>query len=113
MKEKFGPCLDKNCSYCCDPIKVNATFPIDKIPKDRSGKPLWEEENLLTSKECPDGTKIKTFRCKNFNKDTGLCNDYEDRPDICKNTSCIKEESDKSVDEQHKETLEEKFILIK
>lgn len=113
MKNLVHVCIEKKCSYCCNPVKVEVTFPKEKIPLDKKGKPLWEEKNLLTSEECPDGIKIKTFRCKNFNKETGLCDDYENRPEICRNTSCIKEGSNKSMDEQHKETLDEKFILIK
>jgi len=40
-KERKGPCLDKKCSECCNPVKVGRFFPEDKIPKDKDGQPLW------------------------------------------------------------------------
>lgn len=59
MKEGFNICLEKNCSYCCDPVKVDHSFPNEKIPKDKQGEPLWKQkEGTLVSKERPDGIKI-------------------------------------------------------
>jgi len=112
-KIKKGPCIDKNCSYCCDPVKVSSFFPERLIPKDSTGKVLWKEKGFLTSAGVVDGLKLKSYECLNFDKKSGLCKDYDNRPDICKNSSCIDENSDKSIDEQHKKMVEEKFIAIK
>ena len=48
----------------------------------------------------------------NFDKETRLCKDYENRPNICRNTSCINN-SEKSIDEQYSELVDTKFIKIK
>ena len=44
---KFGPCVDKNCSYCCDPVKVSRFFPDDKIPTDLNGEKIWKERDEM------------------------------------------------------------------
>ena len=37
---------------------------------------------------CPDGYKLDFYSCKEFDEQRGKCKDYENRPDICKNTRC-------------------------
>lgn len=41
MSEKFGPCLDKKCSWCCDPVKVPKSFPDERIPVNGDGEKIW------------------------------------------------------------------------
>ena len=94
MKEKFGPCIEKHCSWCCDPVKVPKDFPNDKIPANEKGEKIWIDRNeIIAPEETWEKEKIKTFDCINYNKETGLCDNYEKRPDICRATSCIDESS--------------------
>ncbi len=108
---KHGPCKDKKCSFCCNPIAINHRAVIalgeDNLPKDKDGNPLFtNKKEFLFSKDNPDTEKFQTFECKNFDKDTGLCKDYENRPDLCRNTSCIdSNQKEKSEDEQHEDFI--------
>jgi len=111
--EKFGPCDEKNCSRCCNPVKVPTSFPDEKIPVDNKGEKIWENTGkILIPKKHTDTTRLNTYECKNYDKKTGKCLDYENRPDICRNTSCVDEHSEKNIDEQYKKTMNEKFIEI-
>lgn len=56
---------------------------------------------MRPSKKNPDPQKIWLYECLLFDKITGKCKAYEERPDICRNTSCINPESDESIDKQH------------
>lgn len=111
--DKPGPCLDKKCSWCCDPIKVHRFFPDENIPTNKKGEKIWKERpGLLIPEEHIDTVRLKTFDCVNLDKGTGICKDYEGRPDICKNTSCVDPDSKESVDKQHAKHTSEKFIQI-
>ena len=110
-----APCLDKNCSICCNPVKinrkaVNSGFP---IPKDENGNEIWKQrEELLAPEDRIDTDRVSTFDCINYDKEKGQCLNYEKRPAICRNTSCITDQSG-NIDEQHKKATEVKFIKIK
>jgi Fe-S-cluster containining protein len=92
MKEKFGPCLEKKCSWCCNPVKVDRLFSENKIPANKEGKLLWKSRyEILAPRDEIEIKKLKTYDCINYNKIDGRCKDYKNRPDICKNTSCIDE----------------------
>lgn len=116
-KESFnnpGPCIKKKCSFCCNPVKVDRFFPDDKIPVNKHGKKIWKErQEILIPKSEIDITKLKSYDCINFDKLTGKCLDYDNRPIICRRVSCIDKDSTESVDEQHKRITKEKFISIK
>jgi len=117
MSEKFGPCLDKNCSWCCNPVKISYRkgFPEPKPDiRDRKEKELFikSDETLIPKKEI-DTTRIATYECLNFDEKTGKCIDYENHPDICRNTSCINSESNKTINEQHNQAITTEFIKIK
>ncbi|MCL5406887.1 MAG: YkgJ family cysteine cluster protein [Patescibacteria group bacterium] len=112
MGEKFGPCIEKKCSRCCDPVKVARFFPEEKIPIDKEGEKLWQERPELLVSEKHTERPFKAYDCRNFDSETGHCKDYDNRPEICQNTSCIDKNSSLTVDEQHQRVLEEKFISI-
>lgn len=114
MENKFGPCLEKKCSWCCNPVKVSRFFPEEKVPKDEQGNKLWQrrEKELLISEEHPDTIKLKTYNCEYYDKISGKCLNYEKRPRICRNASCVEPGSKKSVDEQHAQIVNEKFIEL-
>lgn len=113
-KEKFGPCEEKNCSYCCDPVKVPQGFLEEKIPVDKKGEKIWKKiDKLLIPESCPDTDVLKIYKCINYNKKTGKCMDYENRPKICRNTTCIDNNSKESIDEQHKNVASEEFFEVK
>lgn len=117
MENKEGPCLDKNCSWCCNPVKIGFNQRVGcsgETPKDKNGKDVWEETGeILIPESHPETVAIKVFKCVNYDKDAGRCKDYENRPDTCRNTSCIDLESKKSIDEQHKKMINEQFFKIK
>ena len=47
MENKPGPCLEKSCSFCCNPVKVARFFPEKRIPVDKNGKKIWEKREEL------------------------------------------------------------------
>lgn len=113
IKERTGPCLDKNCSECCDPVKTRRFMPPEIIPKDKVGDNLWKkrEELLIPTDNLEE--KLETYDCKNFDPRTGKCLDYENRPDICKGSGCIDPNSTESKEAQFRILSEKKFIKIK
>lgn len=115
MTQKHGPCLDKKCSWCCDPVRVRKGFPDEKIPKDSTGKPIWEKrDEILVPEDHPDTVRIDTYECRKLNKTTGLCEDYENRPEICRDSGCVDgEETEADIDRRHKEVTEQKFITLR
>ena len=109
-----GPCLEKNCSYCCDPVKVDRFFPEEKIPTNEKGEKIWKERTeLLTPESQIDRVRLKSYDCTNFDHSTGKCTNYENRPNICKHTSCIDKNSKESPEEQHEKLINDKLISIK
>ncbi len=109
--ERHAPCLDKNCGHCCDPVKID-TRNIGSIPKDKNGRDIFIPRNeILIPESNPETVKIKTFDCVNFDPITKKCLDHENRPDICRSSTCISDESG-NIDEQHKQVTSEKFIKI-
>lgn len=115
--DKHGPCLDRQCSWCCNPVKISMRKGVNPsvipIPKNEKGEELFKKrDEVLVPENHPDTARVHTFDCINFDSKTGLCKDYENRPDICRNTSCINEQSEKSMDEQRKDLTETKFGKI-
>lgn len=111
---KFGPCIDKNCSFCCDPVKIFRFFPDDKIPTDKNGDKIWKErDEIYIPKDFIDKVKLKTYDCIYFDKINKKCLQYEKRPLICRKVSCIDENSSETIDEQYRKIISGKFIVIK
>ncbi|MFH1098613.1 MAG: hypothetical protein V1723_01680 [Candidatus Uhrbacteria bacterium] len=72
MENKLGPCIEKNCSVCCNPVKVNRFFPEDKIPKNKKGEKLWRQrEEILIPKDDIDAVKLDSYDCVNYDKEGG------------------------------------------
>jgi len=118
MPDKKAPCVLEKCSWCCDPVKIGPRSkhaPSElKIPVDASGNPLWKKrEEVLVPADDFETQVIDTYDCVNFDKETGLCADYENRPEICKSTICIKDSSKLSLREQRKKFTEADLIKIK
>lgn len=112
---KHAPCLDKNCSFCCSPVKINQRVIRSGFnsPLDKNGNKIWKETgDILAPVENFEKVKVITFDCINYDKENGKCLDYENRPEICRNTTCIRDENG-DIDEQHKQMTEVKFIKIK
>lgn len=110
-----APCLDKECSWCCNPVKIDSKKILNGmvLPKDINGDDLFQKRGeVLLPEEKIETSKVFAYDCKNFDKDSGLCNDYENRPEICRNATCIDVKSDVNIDEQHKKATEQKFIKI-
>ncbi len=117
MTERSGPCLEKHCSWCCNPVKIDRRKGVVSefdIPKDSEGNDLWiKTGEELAPEEKIETVRIDTYECKNFNKETGLCEDYENRPQICKNSGCVDKKSELSVDDQYNKNINTKFIVTK
>ena len=112
---KHAPCTDKNCGFCCDPVKINKKAIINgfDLPKDKNGNELWEATgDVLAPEHRIETDRVVTFACKNFDKETNKCLDYENRPEVCRDTTCIKDKKG-NIDEQHKIATEIKFVKIK
>lgn len=112
---KHAPCIDKDCSFCCDPVKINQRAIISgfESPKDKNGNKIWKETGELFAPENRiDTDRVATFDCVNYDKINGRCLDYENRPTICRNTTCISDDS-ADIDEQHKKATELKFIKLR
>lgn len=86
IKEKMNICLLFECSMCCNPVKIDSR---KIILTETSGLPFVEMGGLLIPESHPDSIKLKQYKCVNFNPATGLCTDYFNRPQICRNTTCI------------------------
>ena len=85
----------------------------DREHQDINGEDLFlKRVEVLLPEEKIETSKVFTYDCKNFDKDSGLCNDYENRPEICRNSTCIDPKSKVDVDEHHKNVTEQKFIKI-
>jgi Fe-S-cluster containining protein len=108
---KHGPCEEKNCGYCCDPVRVD-TRNLGEPPLDKLGRKIFTSRGeILRPKENPEIT-IKTFNCVNYDSVLKKCLDHENRPDMCRNSSCIEDQKG-DIDKQHdKATSPNKFIKI-
>lgn len=112
VPNKHGPCLDKKCGRCCDPVRVY-TKSGGNLPKDKKGKTIFVSRGEIVAPEkYIDTVRLATYDCVNFDKEKNICLDHENRPDMCRNTSCVSNE-DEDADTQHKRMVEEKFIVIK
>jgi Fe-S-cluster containining protein len=113
MKNYPGPCLEKQCTWCCNPVKVPKDFPDKEMPVDKGGNQIWHEcGEIIAPENHIETVKIKTFDCVNLDAKTGKCRDYENRPEICRNTSYIQPDSTESTDTQHRKMTSEKFIIL-
>lgn len=63
--------------------------------------------------KCIDTIRIQVYRCLLYDPKTGLCKNYERRPKICRNTSCIDPDSNESIDDQHKKLITGHFTKMK
>lgn len=114
MSEKYSPCVEKQCSKCCDPVKVRMGFPDNKIPLDENNEKIWERQNeIYIPEDHMETTRLETFNCLKYDPRTKKCLIYEKRPEICKNTSCIGDDSKESIDEQHQKAIKTKYIISK
>lgn len=105
-------CLKHGCSDCCSPVKLRgyAVIELEKI-----GKPFVDMREIHIPESRPDTVRLRTFKCLNFNDKTGRCLDYDNRPEICRNTKCgafyttDKEQQEKIVSRYKNE----RFMVLK
>lgn len=111
MMERHAPCLEKNCGHCCEPVKVDVKN-VGQLPRDKNGREIFiPRKEYLIPETKPDTVRIKTFDCVNFDPITKKCLDHENRPDLCRNSTCISDQNG-NIDEQHKRVISEDFIKI-
>ncbi len=72
---------------------------------------MWNYLGRAVSEDTPDGIKLNAYECENFDDNTGLCKDYENRPEICQNSTCEDEETKDKKPTSIKP--KEKFLIIK
>lgn len=91
---EINVCLLFGCSMCCNPVKISSK----RIISSKDNLPFIELDGLLVLEAHPDTVRLKHYRCTKFNPVTGLCTDYQNRPNICRNTTCsvfdVKERAD-------------------
>jgi len=110
MSLNKSPCIEKQCSRCCDSVKVYKWTP---IPKDEYWNDLWENINEVRIPEKhPDTVRLEVYNCLWYDKDQKKCKEYSKRPEICNKTNCIDWDKNISIDKQHKEMIEQGFIKI-
>ena len=78
-------CLDYGCSECCNPVKINSWIIINA----RRELPFVDLNEIFIPEQHPDSVRLKTYKCHFFNPSTGLCDNYANRPNICRNTECF------------------------
>ncbi|MCK5511130.1 YkgJ family cysteine cluster protein [Candidatus Parcubacteria bacterium] len=79
-------CLRLGCSECCNPVKINSR---QFICAKKDKLPFVELGEIFIPEMHSDYIKLKTYRCVYFNSQTGLCDNYFNRPAICQNTKCL------------------------
>lgn len=89
-------CLDFKCSSCCDPVKMK--YPPGRrdewlswfsVPQNNAGEKIWIPlEGNRAPKWVSRNIRLQLYTCINFDKENGLCKDYDNRPDQCRNTNC-------------------------
>jgi len=95
-------------------VKVHRFFPNEKVPKDENGNPIWIKNNeLLASENHPDSARLQSYKCLKFDEKSGRCLEYEKRPDICRTSGCVDENSDEDPEIQFERASKEKFYRIK
>ncbi len=85
--------------------------------KERKKIPQWKkrENELWAPEKHIDSVRLEVYDCEWFDKKTGLCKNYEDRPDICRRSKCRAFEVQDSEEQKKiiEEIKSEKFIKIK
>lgn len=113
--EKSGEiCKKHGCGNCCDPVRVRKDFrsrigdKFEELPFEDTGEvhvPIDEIEK----------TQLEAYSCRNYDKESGLCKDYENRPQICRNSAC--RALDAKTDEEQSDLISEEqlqeFIVCK
>jgi Fe-S-cluster containining protein len=118
IENKHWPCIEKKCWRCCNPVKISFRKGYDSseisVPKDTDGHPLWiSEKEIRAPENNVDTTRIQIYTCLLYDKNNKTCKDYEHRPNICRNTSCIDSDAKDTIDAQHKKNTNVHFIKIK
>lgn len=113
--EKDGDiCKKHGCSHCCNPVRINRL--ISARFDERSDELPFEKLDEVHIPVCElETTRLEAYKCKNHDPKTGLCKDYINRPDICKNSRCSALDVE-DEDEQRKLIQEERgqeFIVCK
>ncbi|MCC6639434.1 YkgJ family cysteine cluster protein, partial [Candidatus Falkowbacteria bacterium] len=98
---------------CCNPVKIERSvywsIPKHKLKDARGEQVFTQNQKVLIPASNPDKGRVLTFKCKNFDSETGRCLDYNNRPEICKNTMCVKS-SDENIDESIKRFTHNIFL---
>lgn len=73
---------------CCAPVKltpaVYATVRRHWTAQNRYINDMLTRSQVRGGKEIVDGDALLHFHCKWYNSETHLCENYEERPDMCR-----------------------------
>ena len=107
-------CRKFGCSECCKPVKVKRGFK-RHVGEDMQKLPFVDKEELWVSEAHPDTVRLEAYDCKLYDQTSGLCLDYDNRPEICKNTKCgaFDLDDEKAQEKMVKKIKDEKFIICK
>ena len=106
---KLWPCLDNRCGWCCNPVKVYFWTAVPII----NWQYIWEKINeIWLPKKYIDTVKLEIYKCLWYDSESKLCKFYDDRPDICRNTSCI-DNIHEDVVTQYEKVISQEFLKIK
>lgn len=107
------PCIKHNCSICCHPVKFRYGFKQNK--KDElNSLPFRDRDEIVAPESSIEKTRLETYDCENYDEATGLCKDYENRPQICRDTKCEAFDTEDETEQKRiiEEIKEEKYIPI-
>jgi Fe-S-cluster containining protein len=113
-QEGLNICQKYGCSECCNPVKVKEGFG-ERHKESLNGFPFRKRDEIWTPHESVDGIKLEVYDCENYDKEKGVCTDYENRPEVCRNTTC---DAHQMTDEaEQKKIIEsikgEEFVICK
>ena len=106
--DKSGPCKEKNCWRCCDPVKVTKWT---EVPKDENGFIRAKRDEMRIPEKHPDSIRLEIYDCLRYDGNKKHCLNYENRPSICRNTTCINDEG-WDINKQYENLTNETFYIL-
>ncbi|HAL49844.1 MAG: hypothetical protein UU40_C0004G0022 [Candidatus Uhrbacteria bacterium GW2011_GWD2_41_121] len=87
MKKDGEICKKHGCSNCCNPVRVDKRIS-NRIDSQISELPFRKLDETHIPVDELETTRLDVYQCENHDPESGLCKDYENRPDICRNSRC-------------------------
>lgn len=81
-------CREHKCGHCCDPVRVRKGFRAHIGEEAFQALPFEDLGEEHTPVDEHESVTLEAYRCRNYDPNRGECSDYENRPDICRNSDC-------------------------